>query len=407
MSRVNYDIAAMLCWRQWYHDNGPLFRYPASDASPQMKQSYDIFCTVERVIQRSNVEGRTFEEVCALDMIQRHMPMTCLAHARTRLANKVWSQQHQTFLDYGPAIPSIRSANCDVRQSLSDMGVEFGIADYPDTVDMQFGHGKPEDVDKKSFLYPFSLQVPGCLHILDWLIKHTVQVLPFWLLWQKDAKVLLQYLHGQNNREATQAVVIREYNDSHAKPSLLNALKGSVGRFAHWRWKTLGTATSGIERAEDVVAAVFSIVERGDQDIRIREKAVFLKLQQLATDKTLWDQGRALSLIVKPMMEFMSWIQGCVCHEEELKNGEEVRCALKGCKAKLLAAKVQAVVDELTETRDGLRPGSLGCVDIEPVKNALSFLIGNIISKFHWVNQPPFTIWKARGHQYRAKHVLF
>ena len=154
-------------------------------------------------------------------------------------------------------------------------------------------------------------------------------------------------------------------------------------------------AIDDLLRTEAVIAFVFSIVTKDDQDIRIRDSAVRIKLAQVARDTTLWDQARALAEVIGPRAKFMGWIQGCNCHEEELLQGEDVQCLLKGCRAKLLATHIETVVADLSKRRETLKPGEFGSVNVEDVKNAISHLLGNIESKFLWVRQPPYLIWQA------------
>jgi len=63
MARVRIDIAAMQGWRVLYRTLGPFYRYLAIDASPQVKQSYEVLSTTEVVIRRTHVCGKSFPDV--------------------------------------------------------------------------------------------------------------------------------------------------------------------------------------------------------------------------------------------------------------------------------------------------------------------------------------------------------
>ena len=252
-----------------------------------------------------------------------------------------------------------------------------------------------DTVNAGSFLYPLALQVPGPLHIVDWLIRSTIEQFPFWPAWQSSAKVVLQYVHGQNNRDAMSAVVRREMQASSPRSQLLESLKKTTGRFAHWRWRTLSKAVKDLDIVESVITAVFCIVEKGDRDIKIRDAAVLTKLQQVARDKELWNQARAIAFAIKFLMILMGWLQGCHCHEEELKEGKTVHCNMKGCRAKGFAAYLRSLIQDIHHERDSLAPGAFGTVPVEFVRDALLHQVANLEVKFHWVFQPPYTIWQA------------
>ena len=45
-------------------------------------------------------------------------------------------------------------------------------------------------------------------------------------------------------------------------------------------------------------------------------------------------------MVAKATMQFMSWVQGCRCHEQELREGTYIGCPTKGCRARELEGQV-------------------------------------------------------------------
>ena len=126
--RVKLDIAAMLLWRCWYVQNRPTYRYIGVDASPQ-RPGVEVLAVTERVIPRSALKQMQPGQLWPTGLIQRRLPVNCLGHGRAGLADKVQATAHATWLDYGPSLKTLAQANFDVRQVLTDMGAELGIAD--------------------------------------------------------------------------------------------------------------------------------------------------------------------------------------------------------------------------------------------------------------------------------------
>lgn len=90
--RVKLDVAAMLASRELYSRRGPLFRYLASDASPQVDQSVEVFVSVERIVLRSAVTGKAMSNISPNALVERLLPICTLGHCRTELASKVMTQ---------------------------------------------------------------------------------------------------------------------------------------------------------------------------------------------------------------------------------------------------------------------------------------------------------------------------
>ena len=86
-SHVRFDVAAMLAHRQWASGK-ELFRYVSSDASPQMRQSQEVFVTAERSVERVVIDGRSVSEIDAAAIHVRLLPLATLGQGKASLAEK-------------------------------------------------------------------------------------------------------------------------------------------------------------------------------------------------------------------------------------------------------------------------------------------------------------------------------
>ncbi len=197
-SRIKLDVASMLAHRSLTRSQPVMFRYLACDASPQKRQGHEVFVTVERVVYGQMFHGRTLADIQTSGQgpVLRRLPMSCLGQGRAGLVDKVFAQIHQTWLEYGPGHDNVTTACWSVRQVLTDMGVEFGIADAPNLVPAYFGQDLPDNAVGK--LYPNALQVPGMRHIIDWIISDTLSSLDFWPAFESASKKIVQYFTARD-----------------------------------------------------------------------------------------------------------------------------------------------------------------------------------------------------------------
>ena len=406
VSRKRLDIAAMLSNRERYVHSGPFYRYVATDASPQVGQSIEIFVSVERVVQRSAVRGQA-AGVPGDAIRSRILPLVTLGSGMAGLTDKVAAHLHQVFLDYGPSVGHVLAACSDVRQVMSDMGTELGIANFGNAIGHVLGEqldwtgeavpwAVPEEraEDRVRFLYPFALQTPGLLHIVDWVIQSTISQLPWWPAWQLECKRLLQFVHGQAHRDRLCALIMQR-----AAPSQATILSASLvlgtGRFAAWRWKTLSKAVSDLQRIEGAMRYLAGELGSFVGHVASRDTKGIAQIYATCSGSSFWDRAAAIRAVIAPLMNFMGWLQGCDCHEEQLRQGQVVSCPFKGCRARALSARLQALRAELQALRQSLRPDSFGCVDSHIVSAAIAHCLASIGLKFMWVDELPYLVWQA------------
>ena len=392
LGRVKLDCASMLLRRSLYAKRGPTFRYLGIDASPQ-RPGYEVLVCVERVIQQSEAHSLPHAQQFPDNVELRRMPPSILGHGRAGLAEKAQATMHQTWLEYGPSISQVRAANNDVRQILSDMGTEFGIADYADVLpDMLRGSlqgplRRPTR-DAPSFLFPLALAVPGVQHILDNLLRDSLHTLSWWPTWQTQAKIVCQWLHGTAHREFLQHLLP---DASETTAALRKSLGTGCERFAEWRWQTLGSVTGDLRRMERAVRAAMDNISDA-AELGTRDSSIANAFLTAVMDVGFWDRCRWLQDFVQPIKRLSGWIRGCDCHESQLLTGG-CSCPWKGCRAPGLATRLQTFKAEVIE----LRQGALNIVGTSSGDTVLctTRMLATCAVKFAWVSEPPFLIWQA------------
>ena len=392
-ARARLDIAAMLARRSWYAANGPTYRYLGFDASPQ-RPGIEVFATIERVVSRDAMSGLDIAtKVWSPPVEVRLLPLTVLGQGKAGLTDKVTAHVHQCWLEYGPDRRQLRAANLDVRQCMSDMGTEFGIADAGDIVD-GYLDGKCTAGGDVGFLYPLALAVPGPQHILDNALKAAFPKLPWWTSWQAEAKAVCHWLHSRANREFVQHALLQINRGD--RDLLVATLKHSVPPFAHWRWGTVTAVTRGLARVEQAVriavtpAVIASVRWRDGPEARAFALAV--------GSDAFWGRARALRALAAPVSTFSGWLKGCSCHEELLLQGKKFECPWKSARTRLISGRLGELYAEIRNPpmMEGQVPPEYAGVLALELDNARSFLLAQLILKFAWVNEVPYLIWQAR-----------
>ena len=147
-------------------------------------------------------------------------------------------------------------ANAAVRQCLSEMGTEFGLADARDITHERM---RVRDVAHAgTWLYPAALQVPGTQHILDTILKDDLESVTWWHAWEQAAKVVCQWVHPRPRREWLQSRLC------HVGATVGESLRTVCDRFAVWRWKTLWNVTRDLLRMREALITATSGLRASD-----------------------------------------------------------------------------------------------------------------------------------------------
>ena len=418
-ARVRVDITAMLLRREWYRESRPTYRYVAYDASPQ-PGGVEVFCTTERVILAKDVAATSpgdFGANVPVDI--RRLPLSVLGHGRCSLADKVQTHVHQTWLDYGPSVLQVHQAMLDVRQCLSDMGTEIGVADYPDVVELSLtglnrvnnragapseskssvrAASKPSTALVKSasaYLFPLALSVPGPQHILDVVMREVLEGLPFWPHWQAQAKVVCQWLSSEGHRHFLQEILGRL-----GAVQLRGSLSTSCDRFVAWRWQTISNVTRDLGLKEEAIRVAMGTLDGPDQ-LGTRDAPKASACFSAIKDPTFWSRARALRQCTLPLSRLSSWVRGCDCHQELLEAGKDIQCPWKGCRTRSLSARIRSFEQEISELRDAAAAGPDSGSPMEAALTSgeavtmLTRMLSLVRFKFAWVSELPYLIWQV------------
>ena len=281
------------------------------------------------------------------------------------------------------------------------MGTEFATANFPDIV-TEYMQNKDIDTGGRydKFLYPFAMQVPGLQHIVDWIVLEGTSKLTFFAEWQQKSKSVLQYFHSGNHRGYIEDIVNASKSLSSTQAAdIVKSLARTPGRFAKWRWKTLGTAVADLFHLETCMKLVMQAVANGTATLGIRDSGKTLSLKQSVLDEDFWHQARAINVFVQPLLLFSSWIQGCDCHDADLRtHGPHIECSLKGCRARTIGKQVDTVLQQLRDIRESLEPDQVGDTATLCLTQAMTQVIAGFELKMRWVNELPYLIWQAIGY---------
>ena len=255
---------------------------------------------------------------------------------------------------------------------------------------LQGGHRGPRGgFDPDKYIFPLALQVPGMQHILDSIIKDSLSALSWWPTWQAQAKVVSQWLGYENHRDWLKPFLASLGEGAQAAE---DALRHSCDLFVAWRWHTLAAVTSQLSRLEVPVRTAFGHL-RSSSELGSKDSTHSRAVWQAVQDEMFWARANGLKKVVNPFKEFMGWLRGCPCHEAQLRQGQQVICPWKGCRARELLPRLRAFQATLTDFRNSAAPcPGLGAAEVSGVTGRqLAFLR----VKTQWAYEPPYLIWQV------------
>ena len=145
---------------------------------------------------------------------------------------------------------------------------------------------------------------------------------------------------------------------------------------------------------ESAVRAAVSLV-RDSAELSSRDAAKVNGFLSATRSALFWDRARMLLALVKPLMDFSSWVRGCDCHEPDLIAGKTVRCHWKGCRAGALHQRVRIFEAEIVALRAQACAHLCAGVDSTEWIAALTRVLARAMLKFSWVNELSYLVWQA------------
>ena len=160
----------------------------------------------------------------------------------------------------------------------------------------------------------------------------------------------------------------------------------------------MDNAVRDLLRIEECMKTVMAAVDNGEGSLGIRDTGTSNMIKEAVLDEAFWQQARAIQALVRPLMFFPSWCQGCDCHETDLKIGKTIESQFKGCRARGDAKRVDSLLSELNKVRGSLQAEQFGREATTSLKEALTEVMGNWL-KMRWVSDLPYLIWQDRRVQ--------
>ena len=315
-SRCLFDIATMLIMRtamarrrEEFLGGSPTNFYMMCDGSPS--SGFEALPILETITVGSR------ELACTST---RKLPVTYLGFGHMALADKVFGILWAIFLESGPDATLIRFRLERVRGWCTDQGVERGVADVEDLLPEFFAAiGSPVQVEKKRFLFPRALWVPGWHHMFDGVCKAVLGGLSWWPEWLKSVRAIIKFFRIESYRS-----VIADRARTAGFDDRLVRL--TPPNFAHWRRGTLQLVLNWIVPIMSCLREVW--------DVSIFSGAKFGAIVKVVAaafaDQNFWLHLRVVADVNSRLQACRTWAAGCPCHDEARRAGETVSCPMQG-----------------------------------------------------------------------------
>jgi hypothetical protein len=198
--------------------------------------------------------------------------------------------------------------------------VERGIADSPDVLPEFALLVLRRTIPRQQFLFPRAIWIPGWHHCWYNTLKDVMSSLEWFPAWLAGLKSICQFLKQEHYRK-----VWLRHAESAGHPDAKRLSHWSEA-FAEWRWDTLHSAVKEVSFLKSLSEATWS------QNLFPATKP---GTHLTDVDKTLRDPiwWRRLGVVYDVSREVEGirlWADGCPCHEEQLKAGEQVNCSWQG-----------------------------------------------------------------------------
>ena len=411
-SRKRMDVAAMLANREIYKACGPYYRYLCFDCSPMGTGSWEVLNTIEVVINRAAVRGKTFNELDGRDICRRKLPPVTLAQGSADASNRCFGVLHQNWLEYGPTEQNLRAAVDDVYECFTDMGTEQAVNDFWDIIDIfvkDIERVSPLPTDcqppepNNRFLFRNSMGVVGPLHAIDWLIRTALSKLEFFDDLIKHCKLILQFFSARRHRTFLKGLARTKDIGEDELEDIDKSLATSCARFANWRWRSMQKCSKDMKKLQPTLDAI--ITEPDDiksWPMKITSEVV-TALTYAVTSPEIWRMLLVVDFLIDPLKRLHGWFTGCACHDQSKRQYKgKVHCPFQGLRAKDAAKRVEKTISEYEDMRRNLgREEWLDCCDCEVISasevySILGFIIAMLnLKMLKWMRDLPYFIWEV------------
>ena len=421
VARVQVDIAAMLAYRHLYKINGPYYRFVAFDMSPQARQSFEVLNTCEITVNRQALHGIAFEDIDPAAICRRKLPIVCIAQGFADAASRTWARLHQDWCEYGSSKDCLRNALDDCYQCFTDMGCELLVNDYHDITDsfldtltlvekaapstgMIVASKPASDPTRTGYLFKNSMRVCGPLHCIDWIIRSAMAKVPFFPVFLKRAKLIVQFFHSHRRRVFMGELAKSLGFANTDLDAITTALANATGRFASWRWGSL------VQVLDDLINLEKPLRLMTQDDTVIKQWPVKMST---ATRKALvyggssafWGEISCCKYLIEPLWGLHCWFKGCHCHTSEyLKAHPNFHCPFQGMRAKWAATKVQETITHYRSLQQSLHSQAFVAennpanIDGPRIFHVLGHIAASLNLKLlQWMEDLPYLLWQVLG----------
>ena len=304
-------------------------RYISPDSSPQA--NYDYFCATEELLIREALPERypdeDFNPWGGFQHVRRSMLCTTIARGEGSTASKAAKMIHMINVENGG--DKLEAYRAEVRGFLSDQGTERGIASFPigdsaaihSTVAAQDLGQANASAMRCVPLFFNALQIPGTLHIIFNCLEFSVKQIPEWQKFERQLSAVTRICKERSWQEVIKFKMMRRA--SAAEKSHLQLMD----QLLDWRWDSLA-------RVLQQWLPLYPILKKywdpslfsGDSGSSNAAKTVTETFaDDLHYDLAVW--AHHFSCEATRLAHF---VEGCHCHNDELAQGDKVRCSWKG-----------------------------------------------------------------------------
>ena len=246
-------------------------------------------------------------------------------------------------------------------------------------------------------------------HLCDWLLQTVLRQLRFFPQWMDAAKAVCSFLHTRAYRDKLQS--LKDDTDFRATAeegtlAALPALRNFHASFAAWRWQTLEQVTRELMRVKIALQGAWEHVARTPGFFHVKDSGLFAAVGTAIVDATFWHHTNLVDSIAQLLRRLRTWAGGCSCHEEQLRNNEQVNCPLKGRRGPELQGRLEGFLNEVDNMRKGLMQTDLGPDVFQDLDFGFRLLAGQTKQKFAWVWELPARLCWQGHHPAVARELL-
>ena len=307
-ARVKLDSVAMLLYRMLFRCLPDLISiYMYIDSSPQL-MGCEMFAASFEV----------FDPTGQLPFERKLMPIIYLSREYLDVAGKTLASIWVIFLLVGPDYATVSKFCSRVVAICTDMGTERLIARatnmLPDFYDLILNVKIPAAPPHCTYLFPFAVQAPGWNHGWDIVLKRGLASLSWFPAFLDRLRCLVHFFRTRILVEALARKVSESY------PVISELIQGvHVVGIAAWRWGTLHTAVSSLDKV------IATLAVHWDESLfaNAKDPVTLKKASKALASATFRWQFKFVVFFCDWICRIQAWGKGCAALERAKATGTE------------------------------------------------------------------------------------